>query len=106
MEANMNDDIVGTIVLSKMLGGRFRTVLLKSDSPNRCHMSIDLYDSDRVVWRLIYAIDVLREVDMTDLDDPCVDDYSMETSALYEAAKAGDENVYRMGFLTGTEVAA
>jgi hypothetical protein len=106
MEANMNDDIVGTIVLTKMLGGRFRTVLLKADDPTRCHMSIDLYDSDRVVWRLIYALDVLREVDMTDLDTPCIDDYAMETSALYEAAKAGDESVYRMGFLTEMEVAA
>lgn len=102
----MDDDILGTIALAKMLGARFRTVLLKCDDPTRCHMSIDLFEGDRVLWRLIYALDVLREVDMSDLDTPCIDDYAMETSALYEAAKSGDESVYRMGFLTEIEVAA
>lgn len=102
----MEDNIVGTIVLAKMLGARFRTVMLKSNDPRRCHLSIDLFDGSNVVWRLIYALEVLREVDMTDLDTPCVDDYAMETSALYEAAKAGDESVYRMGFLMSVEEAA
>ena len=94
----MDENMLGTIALSKMLGARFVARRVTS-MLGTVSVVVDLIEDKRVVWRLYVAKDVLARADIEDHTKPSAEQYVPEARALHARAVAGDEAVYLRGQL-------
>ncbi len=95
----MNDEMLGTIALAKMLGATFKAKKRQKYKPDRVDITVELIDGDRTIWRLVVAEDVLARADITHPEKPSAEMFVPKARDLWSRAVAGDEAVYSMGEL-------
>lgn len=109
-DESIREEIIGTITLCKMDGGRFRVryILHDRDSALR-DVVVELVEGasdgppvtrhSTVVWRFFVAVAVMPEPNIMDPLAVTVDDFHDDAMEVYRRAVSGDEDIYASGRL-------
>lgn len=92
------EKVLGTIAVSKMMGGKFRIRLDKCSDPEFRDIYVDLVEDGRVVWRYLVARHI-RKVARIGRKDLTVSHFSNDAKLVYYKAVNGDERTYLEGRL-------
>jgi len=93
------EKVLGTIAVSKMMGGTFRIRHDKCSDPAFRDIYVDLIEDKHVVWRYLIAKHV-RHTPRFGRKDLYVKDFYNDARLIYYKAVNGDEATYLQGRLT------
>jgi hypothetical protein len=109
-ESDRREEIIGTITLCKMDGGRFRVRYITHEADKSLRdVVVELVDGasdgppvtrhSTVVWRFFVAVAVMPEPNIMDPHAVTVDDFHEDAMEVYHRAVSGDEDIYTEGRL-------
>lgn len=92
-------DIIGAVVMSRLMGGTFNIKNIYSSDYVMVTTVLDLHEGDRHIWRYVICKDVFMVPDLADIDAKTHADYVDEMDRVYARALAGDEKLFAKGQL-------